>query len=82
MLKLLAGCEKTSIPAYKLCVLQTLKVSMPVLQVPRRTVCTGYGDGGAYAQLCGIWAATVYPLAAVRVITFGAPTVSAARMSI
>lgn len=55
---------------------------MPVLQVPRRTVCTGYGDGGACAQLCGIWAATVYPLAAVRVITFGAPTVNAHRMSI
>ena len=46
-------------------------------QVPQRVVCTGYGDGGARAELCGIWAGVAYPLAVVRVITYGAPTVSA-----
>jgi hypothetical protein len=44
-------------------------------QAPQRVVCTGYGDGGARAELCGIWAAVAYPLAIVRVIAFGAPTV-------
>lgn len=46
-----------------------------LLQEPRRILCTGYGNGGALAQLCGVWAAVTYPLAQVRTITYGAPTV-------
>jgi len=38
-------------------------------------VCTGYRSGGAYAELCGIWAAVTYPSANVRTIAFGAPEV-------
>lgn len=46
------------------------------LQVPQRVLCTGFSNGGAYAQLCGIWAAIEWPAAPVRVITWGAPIVS------
>ena len=46
-----------------------------MFQVPRRVLCTGYGNGGAYAELCGIWAAVAYPAAAIRSIAFGAPVV-------
>mmetsp|Transcript_18367 Transcript_18367/g.55306 ORF Transcript_18367/g.55306 Transcript_18367/m.55306 type:complete len:738 (+) Transcript_18367:203-2416(+) len=41
----------------------------------RRVVCTGYGNGGALAQLCGIWAAVTYPAAHIRTIAYGAPVV-------
>ena len=40
-----------------------------------RVVCTGYGNGGAEAELCGIWAAVTYPAAQIRSIAFGAPAV-------
>jgi Lipase (class 3) len=45
-------------------------------QVPQRVVCTGFSNGGAYAELCGIWAAIQWPAAPVRVIVWGAPVVS------
>lgn len=45
-------------------------------QAPRRVVCTGYGNGGAEAELCGVWAAVTYPAAQIRTIAFGAPVVS------
>ena len=45
-------------------------------QVPQRLVCTGFSNGGAYAELCGIWAAIQWPAAPVRVIVWGAPVVS------
>ena len=48
---------------------------MRSLQAPHRVLCTGFSNGGAYAQLCGIWAAVQWPAAAVRVITWGAPAV-------
>ena len=48
----------------------------PYVQEPRRVLCTGYGNGGAYAELCGIWAAVSYPAVYVRTIVFGAPVVS------
>lgn len=44
---------------------------------PRRVLCTGLGGGGSYATLAAVWAATNYPLAQIRLITFGAPAVSA-----
>ena len=44
-------------------------------QAPRRVVCTGYGDGGAEAELCGLWAAVTYPAAQIRTVAFGAPVV-------
>ena len=44
-------------------------------QVPQRVVCTGYSNGGAYAELCGIWAAIQWPAAPVHVIVWGAPVV-------
>ena len=47
-----------------------------IIQVPQRVVCTGYSNGGAYAELCGIWAAIQWPAAPVRVIVWGAPVVS------
>ena len=45
------------------------------MQAPLRVVCTGYRSGGAYAELCAIWAAVTYPSANVRTIAFGAPQV-------
>jgi Lipase (class 3) len=50
-----------------------------ITQVPQRVVCTGYSNGGAYAELCGIWAAIQWPAAPVRVITWGAPVVRDSR---
>lgn len=44
-------------------------------QAPRRVVCTGYGNGGAEAELCGLWAAVTYPAAQIRTVAFGAPVV-------
>ena len=40
---------------------------------PQRIVCSGHAGGGAWAQLAGVWAFSMYPDANVRVISFGAP---------
>ena len=55
----------------------TTRWSVLLTQVPQRIVCTGFSNGGAYAELCGIWAAIQWPAAPVRVIVWGAPVVSA-----
>lgn len=46
-----------------------------------RVLCTGQGDGGSLALLCGPWAALHFPTADVDVITFGANWVSSAAAS-
>ena len=55
---------------------RVLRTACTLSQAPRRMVCTGYGNGGAEAELCGIWAAVTYPAAQIRTIAFGAPVVS------
>lgn len=62
------------------CFLVVTVLDSCLLQVPQRVVCTGYSNAGAYAQLCGIWAAIQWPAAPVRVITWGAPVVSLDRI--
>jgi hypothetical protein len=54
---------------------ETLNTHVHWLQAPRRVVCTGYGNGGAEAELCGLWAAVTYPAAQIRTVAFGAPVV-------
>ncbi len=45
-------------------------------------VCTGYGNGGALAELCGVWAAVTYPAAQIRTIAYGAPVVCTPRLRV
>lgn len=50
-----------------------LSLSAAGAAAPERIVCSGHAGGGAWAQICGVWAQVMYPSANIRVVSFGAP---------